>query len=130
MPVLQNPRHEAFARARAKGALLEDAYEDAGLIPGHGHASRLALRPEVVERVAELRAAQTELEGADIQGVITALLRISKASETLGTPAGLKESRETLLVAARLRSTMASERRTERRQNAFSTIYMKSNNGL
>ena len=23
MPILQNPRHEAFAQARAKGALLE-----------------------------------------------------------------------------------------------------------
>jgi len=50
MPILQNARHEIFAQSRAKGARLEDAYEDAGFIPGNGHAGKLAQRPEVSER--------------------------------------------------------------------------------
>ena len=40
MPQLENLRHEAFAQARAKGARLDDAYEDAGFAPSNGHASR------------------------------------------------------------------------------------------
>ena len=42
MPALQNPRYEAFARARAKGALLIDAYESAGFVRHRGLASGLA----------------------------------------------------------------------------------------
>jgi phage terminase small subunit len=52
MPVLDNPRHEAFAQARAKGARLEQAYEEAGFAPGNGHASRL-------DRIAIARCEQT-----------------------------------------------------------------------
>jgi hypothetical protein len=50
MPVLENPRHEAFAQARARGALLNDAYESAGFVLLKGHPSRLAYRAEVAER--------------------------------------------------------------------------------
>ena len=114
MPLLQKPRHEAFAQARAKGALLDDAYEDAGFTPGNGHASRLACRPEVAERIAELRAAQVDLTEASAQAVIGALLRIAKASEALATPAGVKEARLTLLEICRLNADMASERARER----------------
>ncbi|MGI9170060.1 MAG: hypothetical protein ACR2FH_07800, partial [Caulobacteraceae bacterium] len=56
MPVLDNPGHEAFALARAKGARLEDAYECAGFAPGNRHAARMAALPEVAERTVELRA--------------------------------------------------------------------------
>ena len=62
MPTLRDPRREAFAQARAKGALLIDAYESAGFVRHRGHPSRLALKEEVAERIAELRALQTEIE--------------------------------------------------------------------
>ena len=39
MPTLRNPRQEAFAQARAGGALLDDAYEAAGFAPGNRHAA-------------------------------------------------------------------------------------------
>ena len=115
MPLLPNPRHEAFAQARAKGALLDDAYEDAGFAPGNGHASRLAWRSEVAGRIAELRAEQVELGEANPQAVIAALPRMAKASETLATPAGVKEARLTLLEACRLNAEMARARANERR---------------
>lgn len=47
MPLLENPRHEWFAQAGARGALLSDAYESAVLL--ECHSCRLAYRAEVVE---------------------------------------------------------------------------------
>jgi len=114
MPILQNHRHEAFAQARARGARLDDAYEDAGFAPGRGHACRLAHTPEVAERIAELRADQARLADAGAQAVIISLLRIAKASEDLGTPAGVKEARLTLLEARRMTGELASWRARER----------------
>lgn len=114
MPLLENPRHEAFAQARAKGVRLEDAYEDAGFTPGNRHASRLAERREVIDRIAELCALQADLYDANLQGVVASLLRVAKASEALATPAGVKETRLTLLEALRLSRELASERDEER----------------
>src|SRR5438045_7897045 len=79
MPALANPRHEAFAQARARGAYLEDAYEDAGFAPGHGHASRLARTTCIVERIAELRAQKVDLDEARTHALIGGLLRLAKA---------------------------------------------------
>jgi cellobiose-specific phosphotransferase system component IIA len=116
MPILQNPRHEAFAQARAKGALMDDAYESAGFAPGNGHASRLAKQPEMIERVAELRAQQADANDANAQAVIAELIRMAKAGEALKTPAGVKEARINLLEAHRLADTLAKTRRGERNQ--------------
>ncbi len=114
MPVLENPRHEAFAQARAKGVRLEQAYEDAGFAPGNGHAGRLSVRLDIAERIAELRAMQTDLEGASAQAVIAALLRVAKLSDAAASPAALKEIRLTLLEVDRLRALAEEGRRTDR----------------
>ena len=113
MPILENPRHEAFAQARAKGAGLDDAYEAAGFAPGNKHASRLALRPEVAERVMELRV-KFDAEGANDQAVIAALLRLAEASAALATPAAIKEARLTLMEAHRLRACLALDQELRR----------------
>ena len=115
MPLLENPRHEAFAQARAQGALLDDAYEDAGFAPGNGHASRLAKREEVAERIAELRAEQPDIKGAGTRGAIGTLLRLVEAGLAQGTPAGVKEARETLMEARRLHDNLADRRQRERK---------------
>jgi len=115
MPLLENPRHEAFARSRAQGAYLDDAYEDAGFAPGNGHASRLAKREEVAERIAELRAEQPDIVGAGRRGAIITLLRLVEAGLSQGTPGGVKEARETLLEARRLYDILADRRQRERK---------------
>ena len=102
MPTLPNPRQEAFAQARAGGALLDDAYEIAGFVPGHGHASRLAKLPEVAERIGELLAARTDARAADKGTVIAALLRLAETASTAGGAASISEARLTLLEAERL----------------------------
>ena len=114
MPLLQNPRHEAFAQARAKGATLDDAYEDAGFIPYPGHGCRLAQRHEVARRIAELRAAQGALAEANARAVIAVLLRIAQAGEDLASAAGIREARLTLLEARRLAAELAAARADER----------------
>jgi hypothetical protein len=58
VPTLANPRYEAFAQPRAKGAFLDDAYERAGFVLHNGHPRRLACRAEVADRIAEIRDLQ------------------------------------------------------------------------
>ena len=99
MPILQNPRHEAFAQSRSRGALLEEAYEHAGFIPGHGHASRLAATPEVAERIAELNMARFQTEEVTSSVMIAALLRVARSSEALATADGIEQARLAILEA-------------------------------
>jgi hypothetical protein len=82
MPSLHDPRHEAFAQARAKGALLIDAYESAGFVRHRGHPRRLALKDEV----DELRALQTDIEDTSPVGLLASLRRIIKAALSLRPP--------------------------------------------
>jgi hypothetical protein len=114
MPVLQNPRHEAFVLARAKGASLEQAYEDAGFVADKSHACRLANRPEVAERIAELRREQGDAADASPQAIIAALVRMARDSEAAKTPAGAKEARANLLEAHRLSAELALSRGCDR----------------
>ena len=114
MPTLENPRYELFALARARGALLEDAYEDAGYAPHNGHASRVANRFEVRARIAELRREQSQVEEASPRAIVEALVRMAHASEKLNTAAGAKEARVNLLEAFRLEREMAERRQRDR----------------
>jgi hypothetical protein len=113
MPTLTNTRYEAFAQARAGGARLDDAYEDAGFVLNRGHSSRLARRPEVAQRIAELRAQRNEAEDISPQRVIATLLRMAKAGEASENASLLKEARLALLDASRLHGAMAEARRLD-----------------
>lgn len=55
MPVLSNPRHEAFAQALAKGKSATEAYAQAGYKPHQPSASRLLSNAMVAARVEELQ---------------------------------------------------------------------------
>ncbi len=123
MPTLPNLRHEAFAQARARGASLVNAYEDAGFTPDRSHACRLAKDPNVAERLAELRAEQIEFDDARPLAVIAALLRVAKAAEAEATPAAHKEVRMTLLEVDRLRGEMLRSRANDRDLIDHDTCY-------
>ena len=114
MPILQDLRREAFAKARAGGARLEDAYEDAGFEPDRAHACRLAKLPEVAARIAELRRENAGPDEAGALAVIAALLQMAKAGEGDTTPAAIKERRQNLLEAHRLCKDLALERDADR----------------
>jgi hypothetical protein len=114
VPVLQNPRQEAFAQARAKGALLEDAYEIAGFVPGNRHAARLAREPEVGERIGELIAARADTKEPDVGTVIAALLRLAELAPAATSPGATKDAMSVLLEARKLMAEVQKERKEDR----------------
>ena len=115
MATLQDPRHEAFAQARAKGALLIDAYESAGFVRHRGHPSRLALKDEVAERIAELRASQTEAEDVSLHGLLASLRRIIKAGESSENPALVNAARLAIVDASRIQAELVRHQVHERK---------------
>jgi hypothetical protein len=114
MPALENTRHEAFAQAVARGARVDQAYEDAGFAAGNDHGARLRTRPEVAERIGELRAGQAHLADASTEAVIAALLRLTKVAETAKSPGAIREARLALLDVYRLREDLEVDRECER----------------
>lgn len=68
MPVLRNPRHEAFAQNVAKGMPREEAYIEAGYKPDRHNAFRLTTVDNIASRISELRdrsAQKAEWTAAD-----------------------------------------------------------------
>lgn len=76
--VLDNARHELFAQSVARGVPQNDAYVQAGFESESdeaisANASRLAAKPDVAERIAELlaRAAKrADLKAADVMQML------------------------------------------------------------
>ena len=124
MPALLDPRHEAFAQARARGALLIDAYESAGFVRHRGHPSRLACKAEVADRIAELRALQTDLEETSPTGLLASLRRIIKAGEASDNPTLVNAARLAIVDASRLHSELARRQAEENWyiDNAFKNL--------
>jgi hypothetical protein len=58
MPVLKNPRHEAFAQALARGMSAAAAYAEVGYTPHRHNAATLARKKHISVRVAELQEEQ------------------------------------------------------------------------
>ena len=114
MPALRGPRYEAFAQARAGGALPIDAYESAGFVRHRGHPSRLALKDDVANRIAELRASQTEAEDVGL-GLLTSLRRAIKAGENSENPAVVNAARLAIVDASRIQAELARRQVYERR---------------
>ena len=130
MPTLNNRRYEAFAQARAKGALLNDAYEGAGFVLHKGHPSRLAYRAEVAERIAELRALQTKVESHNPLALLASLKRIIKAGEGSENPVLVKEARLAIVDAARLHADLAVQQERDQSKlesdfNSFKSANIK-----
>jgi hypothetical protein len=66
MTQLHQPKHERFARLMATGVSLKDAFERAGYVPRRGNPGRLARRPDVARRIAELKAELSPYDAASI----------------------------------------------------------------
>ncbi|MCA0276263.1 MAG: terminase small subunit [Proteobacteria bacterium] len=60
MPILSNPKHEAFAQGLAKGLTQVEAYAEAGYSPSDANAARLTGNDRIKERVAELQEKAVE----------------------------------------------------------------------
>ncbi len=116
MPSLPNPRQEAFARARAKGVLLDDAYEMAGFTPGNRHGARLAREPEVADRIAELIATSTDEKPPNIDTVIAAMMRLAEAAPASTNPAAINQALVVLMQARTLIAEGQKAREADRQR--------------
>jgi hypothetical protein len=58
MSILNNPRHEAFAQALARGMSASAAYAEVGFRPHRHNAATLARKKHISVRVAELQEEQ------------------------------------------------------------------------
>lgn len=99
---LRHEKHERFAQLLAKGEKQHEAYLKAGYRGGEAQASRLAARPEVVARIAELlerAAARTELS---IASATDRLLKIADKAEQDAQPNGLNVARAAIMDACKL----------------------------
>jgi len=121
MPALEHSRYEAFCVARAGGAALEEAYEDAGFVPHRGHAGRLMMRPEIAERIAELRADEAKLGEATTREMITMLIARAKKAMANGDPICMREARLNLAEAYRMKRELSEDRVKERKDPSIFT---------
>lgn len=69
MPILSNPRHEAFAQRLAGGMAINAAYCAAGYTGNTGNASRLHGKPEIIERVRQLKNVAQNIRNRSSLGV-------------------------------------------------------------
>jgi phage terminase small subunit len=77
---LANARHEIFAQQLVGGKSEADAYVAAGFKPDPGNPSRLAKRPDVQARIAELKAAAAERAEITVARVLAELGKIGFAN--------------------------------------------------
>lgn len=84
MPVLENPRHEIFARETAKGSSQREAYKAAGFEGDNdaavdASASRLLCNAKVKLRIAEIQAAAAKRAEITVEKVLLELSKIAFA---------------------------------------------------
>jgi len=79
MPVLANARYERFAQGVAKGLSQHEAYKKAGYSPDRppkamrSEASKLARRPQIAARIAELQEKHAAKLGITVDHLIREL---------------------------------------------------------
>ena len=74
MPILRNPRHEAFAQGLAKGLAASEAYEAAGYKPHRGNAARMRANEYIRERVLEFTRAAVDETEATVERVLAEMV--------------------------------------------------------
>lgn len=106
MPALKNSRYEAFAHQLAKDLNPQDAALAAGFVKSQTQASRRALRPEIVERVEELRRLRDWGGSRDLGPLINELGAAVQEARTLKTAAAFVAVRGLIVEAARLKKML------------------------
>ena len=81
MPALDNPKHERFAQALAKGKTADEAYVLAGYAENRGNATRLKANESVVKRVAELQDIGSQRAEVTIESLIREAGEIQEAAK-------------------------------------------------
>ncbi|MHB8530236.1 MAG: hypothetical protein ACYC8V_12110 [Caulobacteraceae bacterium] len=105
---LNNPRHEAFAGALARGASVRQATAEARLSPRHlRRMTALAASPLVSARTAEIRRVAPWGGSAELAGLFESLTELAGRAAGLGTGAAMVAAKELLAEAGRLHQRAA-----------------------
>jgi hypothetical protein len=83
MGPLNNPRHEAFARALFEGHSADEAYVKAGYSENRGNASRLKANESISTRVAELQAEAAKASEVTVASLLQELEHARKRADSL-----------------------------------------------
>jgi phage terminase small subunit len=83
MGPLNNPRHEAFARALFEGHSADEAYVKAGYSENRGNASRLKANESVSTRVAELQAEAAKSSEVTVASLLAELEHARQRADSL-----------------------------------------------
>jgi hypothetical protein len=73
MPILKNPKYEAYAQARFKGLSQDESYKLAGYKPDRGAAHRMSTLPLIVARVEELQARLAKKAEVTVETIVAEL---------------------------------------------------------
>lgn len=124
MPLLDNQRHEAFAREIAKGAAASAAYKAAGYkATGNGaevNGSKLLRNAKVQSRIAELQQMASKRTEISIAQLTEDLLRLAKKGEGFDTESGTNAARQCLMDAAKLNGLIVERHENENRNTTIS----------
>ena len=89
MPALNNPRHEAFAQALARGISVRDANVEAGLSVRHfSRAMELAKAKDIAKRAREIRDEIPWGEALHLKVVYDELMRLARVAGKQDTAPG------------------------------------------
>src|SRR4051794_13186792 len=80
MSALKDPQHEKFALELAELKAPVDAYKAAGYVPDRGNANRLARKPHIQTRVAELLNEAAEYANIRRVRVLVEIDRVGRAN--------------------------------------------------
>jgi phage terminase small subunit len=81
VPALENPKHERFAQALAKGKTASEAYVLAGYKESRAAASRLSTKINIVDRVAQLQDLGAQRAEVTIASLIQEAADIQEAAK-------------------------------------------------
>lgn len=88
MPVLK-PKYEKFAQELAKGKTQIEAFEHAGYSPHDSNATKLAAKPEIVNRVSEIIGKAAARAEVTIESLLRELDVASELALEIKQPATL-----------------------------------------
>jgi len=106
---LKNQRHEKFAQAVAEGKTNVQAYVIAGYKENIGNASTLACRPEIKERVNQIKVEAAAAAQVTVRRVVTELARVAftDITEAMEIIDGKVRIKDTAQWSANLRAAVA-----------------------
>ena len=106
MPILPNPKHEAFAQALARGSSAAAAYVEAGYKDNRHNAATLARKQHILTRVGELQEEQLAIhQQATAQAAANRESQIGAAAKLVGVFRLQRRERGLSIAFAALRRT-------------------------